>query len=540
MSITTSDGPASSSEGQEGQTYRDHVVARLFDFFSDQAAWPRRLWDAGAVLMLNELVEASAWVDAQVLGHASVKWLGGDVDRILGRDQGIGDKELRRQLGTVLKSDLLYGGRTHRQLRQLKDMIEEGYLRRWAIATQAERKPAPERLARAVAAHLLDMNYSPGHLRAWIRDLARADAPLEDILDSAQFLASGSMQSYEVLVPFTAIPGGDLSSHTSHWRSAHDVSFWLRVKGVNAPPRHNGGFVYSVRARDPYAAAIEVSEIIDRLMARHTFANKTRKLTPVGKLWVSGLDHDLPIRRPGRGTHILSLEAEGQLYHVTQRTALDNALELATALNEGSPGPAISGGWSAIEALLVSQKDTKEDGGRGNVAAERMAALVACSWPRAELTALAHKHEPEEPDRLSLELKAATTNRERSRLVTEALRGQREIAVKAPTDVAALARMRKLVAQERATLRDVEKHVTSAMRRFYRHRNIVMHGGATSVPTLAMALRTAAPLVGAGLDRITHASITQDMDPLMLATKARLNLDLVGGPDGRLLTDLLE
>lgn len=57
--------------------------------------------------------------------------------------------------------------------------------------------------------------------------------------------------------------------------------------------------------------------------------------------------------------------------------------------------------------------------------------------------------------------------------------------------------MTKLVTHERLTLRDVEKHVTSTMRRFYRHRNIVMHGGATDVSTLAMAVRTAAPLVHA-------------------------------------------
>jgi hypothetical protein len=271
---------AQNSTGSDEETYRAHVVARLFDFFTDQASWPRRLWDAGAVLMLRELSEASAWVEAQVLGQSSVKWLGSDIARILGRDQGIGDKELRTQLGLVLKSDLILGGRTHRQLAQLTEMIEEGYLRRWTAAALAEKKPAPERLARAVAAHLLDMNYSPGFLRAWIRDLAKSGTSLEGILTAAQILAAGKTHSYEVLVPFTAIPGGDLSAHTSNWRSAHDVSFWLRVKGVNEPPRHNGGFVYSVRARDPYAAAIEVSEIVDRLMARHTFANKTRKLTP--------------------------------------------------------------------------------------------------------------------------------------------------------------------------------------------------------------------------------------------------------------------
>ncbi|MFF3039191.1 integrase [Arthrobacter citreus] len=525
---------------QEDDTYSRHVVARLFDFFSDEAPWPRRLWDAGAVLALKELADASAWVDAHVLGSASVNWLGGDLSRILGKDSGIGDKELRQQLQVVLRSDLVLGGRTHRQLRQLTEMIEDGYLQRWTVAVHSGRRPAPERVARAVAAHLLDMGYSPGHLRAWIRDLANAGADLTEILGSAQGLATGQIQTYDVLVPFTSVPGKNLGSNPSNWKSAPDAAQWLRNNLVSAPPRHNGGFLYRIRARDPYAAAIEASEIVDRLMARSTFANRTRLLVPVGKMWVSGLHHEIPLRRPSRGTFILSLETEGQLFHVTKRTALDNALELATDLNTGSPGPAISGGWSAIEALLVSPKDTKEDGGRGNVAAERMAALVACSWPRAEITALAHKHRPETPDRLSAELEKAKTNRERSGLVAEALRNGRKVAVQADTDIAAAARMTKLVAHERSTLRDVERHVTSTMRRFYRHRNIVMHGGATNVQTLAMALRTAAPLVGAGLDRITHAAITGGLDPLMLSTRARTNLDLVGGADGRPLTDLLE
>lgn len=537
---STLTGPRTRQQFDEDAIYRRHVVTRLFDFFSDNAPWHRRLWDAGTVLALKELIDASAWVDAQVLRPAAVKWLGADLGRIVGRDQGIGEKELRRQLGTILVSDLAFEGRTHRQLQQLTEMIEDGYLLRWTKAALSEKKPAPERLARAVAAHLLDLGFSPSHLRAWIRDLAKSGADLVEVLTAAQDLTETGTSTYDVMVPFQAIPGGDHREVSPNWRSAQETSRWLHTNGTTEPPRHNGGFLYEITARDMYAAAIEASEIVDRLMARSTFANKTRRLIPVGLLWVAGLNHEIPLKRPGRGTFILSLEAEGQLFNVTKRTALDNALELATALNEGSPGPAISGGWSAIEALLVSTKDTKEDGGRGNVAAERIAALVACSWPRAEMTVLAHRHRPETPDRLALELQKAETNRERSRLVSEALRRQGKIAVTADTDIAAVARMSKLVAHPRVTLKDVETHVTSTMRRFYRHRNIVMHGGATAVPTLSMALRTAAPLVGAGLDRITHSAVTGGPDPLALSTRARINLDLVGGPDGRTLTDLLE
>lgn len=525
---------------QDEVAYEGHVGARLLDFFSDSAPWHRRLWDAGAVLALKELGDAAAWVDAQVLGSASVKWLGGDLSRILGRDLGIGEAELRRQLQVILKSELTYKGRKHLQLHQLTAMIEEGYLERWRIATQASKKPAPERLARAVGSHLLDMGYSSRHLYGWIRDLVQAGADIYQILESAEELAKGPIRTFEVMVPFKSVPGRNLQNTPSHWTPAHIASQWFRENGVSAVPRHNGAFLYKIRSRDAYGAAIEASEIVDRLMARSTFANKTKQPIPLGQLWVAGLEKEIQLGRPGRGTYILSLESENQLFNVTKRTALDNALELATALNEGSPGPAISGGWSAIEALLVSPKDTKEDGGRGNVAAERMASLVAASWPRAELTVLAHRHLPEEPDRLSLELQSVNTNRERSRLVYEALKSGRQLSVTAPADLAAMSRMTKLTANERVTLKDVERHVNTAMRRFYRHRNIVMHGGATSIATLSMALRTAAPLVGAGLDRITHAALREDLNPLELSARARLNLDLVGGADGRPPTDLLE
>jgi hypothetical protein len=100
--------------------------------------------------------------------------------------------------------------------------------------------------------------------------------------------------------------------------------------------------------------------------------------------------------------------------------------------------------------------------------------------------------------------------------------------------------MRSLVAQPRETLNDVDRHMKTALRRLYRHRNILMHGGTTNSIAFPAALRTAAPLVGAGLDRLTHASLVGATEPLQLASRARLNIDLIGGDDGRHLVDLLE
>jgi hypothetical protein len=82
--------------------------------------------------------------------------------------------------------------------------------------------------------------------------------------------------------------------------------------------------------------------------------------------------------------------------------------------------------------------------------------------------------------------------------------------------------------------------VEGTLRRLYRQRNIVLHGGSTQAVGLDATLRTAAPLVGAGLDRIAHAYLVDRILPLALAAKAELRLGLVGTQNAPSVTGLLE
>ena len=535
--------PASSAPfGADG--YADHVGARLLEFFADTTPWARRLWDAGSVLTLRELYEAAEWVDRQVLSTKALVWLAQDVERLVGRDRGIGERELRQQLQGVLRSGLVRDSRHHRRLLQLTDMVEDGYLERWKSELDSAKCPAPERLSRAVAAHLLDRGYAMGYLHRWARALVRAGATLGDLFDSAQGLSNSASQNFEILVPFVSVPkSNELAAGLPSWLDGRQAAEWLVVHG-GAPQgvRQSGAFVFSLGAMDPYAAAAAAALIVDRMLARSSYARSLGgDLEPVGRVWVG--DHDLSVllRPPQRGAHVLSLVAERRLYAVQERTALDDALELAAPLNHGSPGPAITGGWAAIEALLVAPRDAEDaKDGRGAVAADRMAALVAASWPRSELTALSYRHVPEESDRLSIELETAESNRVRSRLVADAIASARPLALKSPGDIAAASRMAALAAEPRTTLRDVRGHVATTLRRLYRQRNIVVHGGATGALARDVTLRTAAPLVGAGLDRLVHAQLADRVRPLELAERANIGLALVGGPDGPHVVDVLE
>ncbi|WP_138251345.1 integrase [Mycolicibacterium phocaicum] len=530
-----------------GSSYAEHIVARLSDFFSEMTPWQRRLWDAGTVLTLRELLEAADWCANGVLSTGTVAWLAKDAERLAGRDRGVGEREVRTQLTKVLRSNVPHGSRHYRHLSELIAFVNRDYMSGWERAVEATTPASPERCARAIASHLLDCGYSMRYLRTWVGALRSSNgATLADLFDSAQELANGTARTYDVVVPFASLPKyKELAVPIDNWMSVGQMRDWLEpasalVDGL----RLNGGFRYSVCAKDGFAAAEQVINTIDRLKARSNHGRRIgrRGPQPSGDVWVKGDGRiqTIALAKESRAAFVLSLEAERKVYQVSTPTAVDDALELAAPLNYGPPGPAVSGGWAAIEALLTTPDADDARDGRGVVAVDRMAALVAASWPRGELTTLSRRHTPPVPDRLSLELKTNEVNSERARITAEAIRSGRKLSLKKATDRASESRMAHLIANPRPTLEDVNAHMRTALRRFYRQRNILMHGGTTNSIALSTALRTAAPLVSAGLDRITHAALVEGITPLQLAARAKLNLELVGSSDGRHLVDLLE
>lgn len=530
-----------------GSPYGEDIMARLGDFFADMTSWQRRLWDAGTVLTLRELLEAAEWSANGVLSSGTVAWLAKDAERLAGRDQGVGARDVRVQLTKALRTNVPHGSRHHRHLSELVSFVNRDYLTGWERAVDSATPASPERCARAIASHLLDCGYSMRFLRRWTGELRNSGgATLADLFDSAQELAEGTERPYDVVVPFASLPMyKQLAVPMDNWMSVGEIRRWLSPQASFADGlRLNGGFRYSVRAKDAFAAAEQVTTTIDRMLARSNHGRKIGKKgpQPAGDLWVRGDERvqKVLLAKESRAAFVLSLEAERKVYEVSTPTAVDDALELAAPLNFGPPGPAVSGGWAAIESLLTTPDSDDARDGRGVVAVDRMAALVAASWPRGELTTLSRRHNPLKPDRLSLELDTVSVNSERARLTAEAIRSGRTLALAKASDRASERRMANLIANPSLTLADVNAHLRTALRRFYRQRNILMHGGTTNSIALAVALRTAAPLVAAGLDRITHAALVEGINPLQLAARAKLNLELVGRGGGRHLVDLLE
>lgn len=530
--------------------YGAALLARLTDFFTEDAiTWPRRLWDVGSVLGLEEILEAGSWESKGVLSSGAVDWQRNELRRIIGPDVGLGNSELRRELTQTLTARIPDPSPARRQLSQLIVHARSGYLERWQSALDTSNPPKVERLSRTLAAHLLDLGFSRPFLFHQVADLRHKGATAEETVALACELAQREPTEFSVLVGLVSIPQREaLTAGLESWRTKSQVVAWMKENSFSTEGvRVGGGFLFSFSALDAYGAASQARAMVDRLVARSTYLRRDRDgVRPFPSVWVAGHPEPIQLATPPRGADVLSLAQEGHMYRVAEaRRQIDDALELAAPLNRGALGPAVAGAWAAIEALLTDPDDPRDDERFGKaVAADRLAAIITCSWPRAELTSLAHHYRPKEtPDELADTLAGCQTNLQRSRAFAHAMMSGLQPtfqSYKKGSEYAAASRMKGLLADPKRTLSDVRSALTVAIRRLYRSRNIVLHGGSTQGVALESSLRTAAPLVGAGLDRIVHAALTEGIGPLDLAARAEVSLKLVAGETGLSVVELLE
>jgi len=328
--------------------YARHVLARMVDFFTDEGTpWPRRLWDIGSILALEELWEASSWQAAGVLSQSACDWQRNQLRAVIGPDVGLGERELRREVTEILSNPLTESSAASRRLRQVIDHAKGDYLARWAIAVAKTERPEAERFSRTIASHLLDLDFSASYLKSWASSLVWRDADAERIAASAVDLADRGPQAYEVLIALDGVPHRGLAELVETWRSKRQVVEWLAAHEFDtAGIRTGGGFVYSFQAQDPYMAAEQARQMLERMIARSSFLRSGRGgVTPLPHLWVAGHKDPISMHPPARGADVLTLVHEEHLYKVHgARSRIDDALELARTRQPGPAGPRC--GWS--------------------------------------------------------------------------------------------------------------------------------------------------------------------------------------------------
>jgi hypothetical protein len=349
-----------------------------------------------------------------------------------------------------------------------------------------------------------------------------------------QKLTTAPLDQFDILVPFEVEPDRK-ATRPSEWIDSAAAADWLRTNGFGGTTsiRQRGGLVLSLEARDVEGAFMQVGDILDRFAARVAIGTSSA-FRAHANVHVAGKG-EFDAQRPRRRVKVHALARADQVYALSPTAPIDSALELLSHLDLGPPPVEIAAGWSAAEALLLGPGD------RSNVAAaDRLGALVACSWPRAELTDLAWAKIRQDDDKLSSKLAALKTNREKAERAAGELAAGSKIVLQDTSDMAAARQMSKLLGYPAAVLMDVRAHVAECFRRLYRVRNVILHAGRTDLVGLRATLRPAPPLVGAGMDRIAHAHLVSGTAPLELVARAELEIARAGLSAAPSIVEMLE
>jgi hypothetical protein len=409
--------------------YDQDVGTQLLDFFGSISPWHRRLWNIGILLTLNEILEASEAVRVGVLNQKSLEYLIYSSRPLLATDPGIGDRAILAVLQQALRSEVRYDGIEFRQIGQFIEDLRLHYLDRLALALSSpDSRPRAERAAREIASHMLDAGFDPDYLHRWWSYRINHEPnirSIHDLVTEAHNLCLQPSREFEVIVAFEAV-NLDFVATLETWLEAKALSVRLRAEGFDtAGLRQKGGLSVRVTAREARSAVEATAEIVDRLMSRIVVGTRDGKLKPHANVWVMGERLSLPLRRQGRRVEVHALERQRKLYSDGGLSRVDAAIELLTHMAAGSPSSAASGGWAAIEAMLSTPGDDRV------LAADRMAMLIACSFPRAELTALSYKIPDTSP--VFPRLAECASNRDRSLVVAMALGRATFVDIGGPT-----------------------------------------------------------------------------------------------------------
>ena len=534
--------PAPDNSTEDGPNAPGLVIARLLDYFARRTNWQRRLWNPGTVTFLQETLEA---VDLLADGHLppkTVTELARAAQRRAGPDLGAGPPAVRSALNSALGE--LQNSPESRVARHQLDHLLAGiatdYLAYWRQVLSAEPEAlAPEAASRILAGHLLGLGLSPDHLHRWTTWLARSKAPasLAEVFTEAEELSRRPIRRWDVLVPFAALERHGQQMPTE-WLDATAATRWLEQNASVVAVRHNGGFLLRIDARDPWGAVEEAGDLIESVAARVAVGQPgNSRFEPHAEAIVAGRAETFPLGQPRRQVDIHALRRQNVLYSAEEPALtgrLRSAIDLVAPMETGAPGTAIAGGWAALEAVLARPATPSR------VIAEDFAVLVACSFPRAELTPLTYAYSAENDDSLTEELRRASSNLERCDLLGTEIQQGKRVCFQAPSDQAALKRVRVILADPSAVLGRVVTYVDEAFQRLYRQRNLVLHAGTTDSVAMLSTLRTAPPLVGAGLDRLVHDALAAgESDPLRLVARARTALEHCGHEGGAKPWDLL-
>jgi hypothetical protein len=515
--------------------YDQQVVGRILEMAAPATPWYRRLWHSGPLLTARELLESGELGGAATSAKRDLQ---ADLIATLRGDAGLGPHA--HAIRTALPKDardLVAGSHAWHALQLATDTATPDYLTRWAATFRISRQHSAEFVARRLAAHMLDAGWSPKYLHRWLtyRVVHRTSiVDLADILDEAAADIALPHRLFQFCVPLAQNP--PLPRPTpSGWLTARDAATWQHANIPSfRPARQSGALILEIQAADIYSAADIARSQLSSLAARFSVGGR-RELRFGIEMWVAGVPAPLPIEDSPRRVEVHSFERLERLFEQAIPEALASALVLMEPLDRGTPAAATMGSWAAIESLLVGPADSPN-----TVAADRMANIVASSFMRAELTVLAWAHARAANDSLAAAIKAVTENRDKADILE---RSFASLTLTRSSDEWAASRSAPLLRDPATGVRSLQVVLQRVFRRLYRQRNVIAHGGRTHSVGLDSTIRLAAPLIGEGMDRISHALLKHGVEPLRLSAGAKIKVSTLKpatAARGSGVVDLLE
>lgn len=296
--------------------YENLVIARLFDFFASVNQWHRRAWEPGTLMMIRELLEASEARNQSVLSEGALAYVKSSVMPITGKDKGIGSNLTLGKLSELVKTPLQFRNYDYFQLKVILESIEERYLENWSEALKNTAScPAPERTARAIGGHLLDLDFHPDYLHRWLNYLVKHDPAkpsLTDIIADADRLTKESLKTFMIFIPFEQAIGRMKNTYENILNAATFTAELARA-GISPGPKHYGGLKLEITSRDIYTAVEKAGEWVDSLTARVTVGLKNKRLNISSKAWIEGEADSYPLRRNERSVELHELDRNKQL-----------------------------------------------------------------------------------------------------------------------------------------------------------------------------------------------------------------------------------
>lgn len=517
------------------------------ELVDNQTSWHRALWQIGTTVALEEVAEAAAgtWSGALTSPEA-LQDLKASATQQLRRDPGLGAGQVRESF--IESVEALPAKQTPGSLtllasvQQLAIRARSEYLLGWAAHVEAGNLNADEVeiAARLSIAHLLDEGFHKSHIHGWLTNTGPDDR-LEDVLRRGHEMIQGGHREFLLLLPVTKVDP-KVAPHIASQTISSEEYETAFIGAVNhASHSRDRSIATALRltfeARDPYSAISMAVAWMQRLEDRVSVGLGKQGIKFGEKIVDVTTRKIREYRGEVRPLNLPSVQRNGQyLASATGSSVqarIDDALGMLAANQHRSTPTGIASIWAALEALLGLP------GAKGVEAADRLADIVACSFPRAELTELARRWERTGSDDLAQELGELPTTAEKAGRMLRAISEGAAPSFEAPKDVAALNRTLQLLASPGDVLARVRGYYVSTFRRLYYQRNFIMHAGKLDSVSLRATSRTAPQLVAAGIDRLVNASFVLDIDPHGLAARARNELKLIGTSGSRPIHDLL-